>query len=552
MLRTLAGAIALMCAYTAAEDLHNEILLRTGTLRPSKIDIRRTERRRHLLAVATDDNRWNVLQNKQQYLLSYSKDSNVDVQQLIDKLSSVGAVISSFIPRNTWLILAEETIVEALSTFPTVSLVDYSPEYKISPEWGHILALVSSDHHLARIVNGSRISDLWSELGVKAPELVGRLETHSKGPAHHLDKHRLTAEVQFPMLDPSDLRLLSEAYDPIEAAVSTWKPVLQGLVNKPACEVELKVEHNHLLVSTCARDMETVLKWLSEQPAVHWLQPRVEASTHQCVTSGTSGNIQAGVIAQTGGYSSTYVSPYIPEAHPYWKQGLAGDGQIIGCGDSGIDMDSCYFFDPNNPFQGFIPKDGYQAYVNPNHRKVVMYLAMQSDFEDAYGHGTHVSGTLAGSAWGKNATVLPDIATGGAPNAKLSFIDLSKGKVNSVWTPGDLGSGYFKYSYDLGARVHSDSWGAERFSYDSMAQSVDLFTWQNPDFVTVIAAGNDGDRNTTTSTITSPAVSKNCIAAGATLNYIPGYIPTTAGIRTFQMNVSVTLGAGSPISYPLT
>ncbi|CAI7853594.1 unnamed protein product, partial [Closterium sp. NIES-53] len=43
-----------------------------------------------------------------------------------------------------------------------------------------------------------------------------------------------------------------------------------------------------------------------------------------------------------------------------------------------------------------------------------------------------------------------------------------------------------------GALIHSDSWASGVFAYDYMAQSVDRFTFNNPNFLPVVAAGNMG------------------------------------------------------------
>jgi len=61
-----------------------------------------------------------------------------------------------------------------------------------------------------------------------------------------------------------------------------------------------------------------------------------------------------------------------------------------------------------------------------------------------------------------------------------------------VWTPNDLSSGYYPFTYNVGARVHSDSWGSSMVTYDAIAASVDRFTWRRQDFLPIFAAGEAG------------------------------------------------------------
>jgi hypothetical protein len=75
-----------------------------------------------------------------------------------------------------------------------------------------------------------------------------------------------------------------------------------------------------------------------------------------------------------------------------------------------------------------------------------MYLALE-DLVDNFGHGTHVAGTLAGASYLTLGAQTPDVATGMAPGAKVAFIDLSRDNSDSVWTPGDLTTNYFDFSY---------------------------------------------------------------------------------------------------------
>lgn len=74
------------------------------------------------------------------------------------------------------------------------------------------------------------------------------------------------------------------------------------------------------------------------------------------------------------------------------------------------------------------------------------------------------------------------------------FTDLgvNNGFTKQLVVPKNSFRDIFEYSYAAGARVHSDSWGGRAFSYDRDCALVDGFTWSHRDFVSVVAAGNDG------------------------------------------------------------
>lgn len=48
--------------------------------------------------------------------------------------------------------------------------------------------------------------------------------------------------------------------------------------------------------------------------------------------------------------------------------------------------------------------------------------------------------------------------------------------------------------YSAGARVASDSWGTTDTTYSTLCLQADRFLWQAPDYVSFVAAGNDGER----------------------------------------------------------
>eukprot|EP00889_Picochlorum_renovo_P001863 jgi/Picre1/28893/NNA_004289.t1 len=204
------------------------------------------------------------------------------------------------------------------------------------------------------------------------------------------------------------------------------------------------------------------------------------------------------------------------ECRYHWKD------MVVGIGDSGLDYQHCFFADPDTDWSAnIVTDDNVLTFTSTTHRKIRLYRAF-ADFRDDNGHGTHTCGTLAGIPYGNTLAETSGENIGMAPDAKLAFVDLSSARDGDrIVTPRDLANQYFKYTTDVGATVHSDSWGSTSIYYDYEALQIDAFCWENPTFLPVFPAGNDGDRatyngNSGTSTVNSPATAKNCMAVGAT------------------------------------
>jgi serine protease AprX len=175
-----------------------------------------------------------------------------------------------------------------------------------------------------------------------------------------------------------------------------------------------------------------------------------------------------------------------------------GSGQIVAVADTGID-------DQHPDFAGRIV------------RKVARGRA--GDTSDPNGHGTHVAGSVLGNGAASSGQI-----RGAAPKAQLFFQSLLDANGRLGGLPVDLND-LFQEAYDAGARIHSDSWGADLAStYTMNSEEVDEFIHDHPDMLVVVAAGNAGKAAAPLKSavgfvdwlsISSPASCKNALTVGA-------------------------------------
>lgn len=199
------------------------------------------------------------------------------------------------------------------------------------------------------------------------------------------------------------------------------------------------------------------------------------------------------------------------ESYPYHDAGINGTNQVVGVGDTGVDDLSCFF----------VNEDGQQVprstYTDPtfdsSFRKVIQYVAYEDGSDNMSGHGTHVSGTVAGSTINSGDA---DYEYGGnAPGAKIAFFDMSTDG-NSVWYPEPMSEYVFPASYEAGARLHSNSWGGPFNFYSNNEIDIDTYLYNTPDFMIFFAASNDGSDGYFS--IGNPAVAKNIVTVGASMS----------------------------------
>lgn len=170
-----------------------------------------------------------------------------------------------------------------------------------------------------------------------------------------------------------------------------------------------------------------------------------------------------------------------------WSKGLTGKGQVVTVADSGLDSGNLSTL--HKDFEG-------QLHTTPVPNP-------EGTWKDTIGHGTHVAGTVLGTGAMSNGKY-----KGVAYGAKLFAQTIGCGGTSIC--PGDLRD-LFGSAKQQGSFIHTNSWGASSYTYNSNSARADEYTFNNKDFTVLFAAGNDGSGN---NTINSPGNAKNTITVG--------------------------------------
>jgi len=109
----------------------------------------------------------------------------------------------------------------------------------------------------------------------------------------------------------------------------------------------------------------------------------------------------------------------------YRAAGLTGAGQIVGVADTGLDDLSCFFVDDSEAYA--TPYTNRSGVVEPLRRKVIQYFSSADNSDYFGGHGSHVTGSIAGAS-------ISDFGNmdGMAPGAKVAFFDIGTPGTNML------------------------------------------------------------------------------------------------------------------------
>jgi hypothetical protein len=322
---------------------------------------------------------------------------------------------------------------------------------------------------------------------------------------------KISPEIAAAGKDPERLRPVLIHLFP-DAGLGATVALIESLVGKKAEGSAARANFSRVRFLLTEAEIAAFRQPLAELGEVFW----IEREGRKVLLNDTS--IWVGQSGLTGG-----------GATPVFDHGILGAGQVVAVLDSGIDVDSCYFWDAANLLPAMNVCSG-GTLTEPAQRKVIAADFLWQD-ECSGGiskaewstdfHGTHVAGIVAGDDFAQPG--VHNNRDGMAPQAKLVIQDAGF-QVNACADMPGIGCPVvdlvpiFQQAYDQGARVHTNSWGDHEdtpnpAAYTAGSQDADEMTWARKDFLLVFAAGNSGSG---VGTVWSPSTAKSAISVGAT------------------------------------
>ncbi len=234
-----------------------------------------------------------------------------------------------------------------------------------------------------------------------------------------------------------------------------------------------------------------VLPALAQQPAVSWVEPYIQPTT----TNAEGRKIMG--------------------AEAVWQSfGYYGAGQIVAISDSGLSVQGALSAD----FAGRLIRAFAPSEMNLSSAQ----CTAKTTYTDLNGHGTHVAGSVLGNGTRSGSNAATHSYTGSnagtAPEARLVFMALNTDGSTGIQCI-DVNGDFLAKGYQEGARISSNSWGANtNGGYNLISSLVDDYIWRNKDYLVLYSAGNSGPG---AGTVGAPGTAKNVLTVGASENNRP-------------------------------
>ena len=200
----------------------------------------------------------------------------------------------------------------------------------------------------------------------------------------------------------------------------------------------------------------------------------------------------------------------VPGSRSIHDKGLHGEGQLVTMSDEGIYAQHLMFND-SQPF-------------GDSHRKIQAcdHITGCPGHDPGCSdpgilHGTHVAGVIAGDAPSGTTYGTYNDHDGHAFLSRLVIQDMGPQAECLQYVDTDIANILYQPSFNKLSRIHNNSWGSQSAPpYCAGAIGTDQFTWTNPDYLVVFAAGNEGSSGPLA--VRCEATAKDIITVGATLN----------------------------------
>jgi len=357
--------------------------------------------------------------------------------------------IYGYLPEYSYLVKIEPEKVDEIKNLPFVRWIGpYHPYYKISPECENIKENLKGGIY----VKDYGFKEFYDPLYINLPNL--------KSYVLYL----------LPDADVKDVSLRLTSFGEIKNV--------------------LPYPSNRIIIWTSPSNINSIAK-IKEVYYIYPYYPKtIFNNTTKYVLQSYVLTVQANNTPQTG------MDTVVAGSLPLWDRNIKGQGQIVTVMDTGVDYYSCWFKDPNGNPPG------------PNHIVIYDYTNEGGDLQDDQncGHGTHVSGTVAGDPTRGGANNIADYQ-GHAYMGKIYMQDIGyySGYQCALNINNFLNSA--NTAYNKGSRIHTNSWGYSgangQYAYEAI--DVDVFSFSHQDFLFTFAAGNSGPSS---GTVCPPSTAK--------------------------------------------